>query len=127
MEENHLPAYTGRAQAAESCGERLAQRGQNALCCSLRDGKLLGVIAVADTIRETSRAAIRRFHEMGLHVVMLTGDNQVTAEAIRKELGIEEAISDVLPTQKEASIRSLQEKGHKVAMVGDGINDAPAL
>ena len=64
---------------------------------------------------------------MGLHVVMLTGDNQVTAEAIRKELGIEKAVSDVLPTEKEAHIRQLQEQGHKVAMVGDGINDAPAL
>ena len=64
---------------------------------------------------------------MGLHVVMLTGDNQVTAEAIRKELDIERAISDVLPTEKEANIRALQEQGHKVAMVGDGINDAPAL
>ena len=64
---------------------------------------------------------------MGLHVVMLTGDNKVTAEAIRRELDIEEAISDVLPTEKEAHIRALQEKGRKVAMVGDGINDAPAL
>ena len=65
--------------------------------------------------------------KMGLHVVMLTGDNRVTAEAIRRELGIEKAISDVLPTEKEANIRALQEQGHKVAMVGDGINDAPAL
>ena len=88
---------------------------------------MLGVIAVADTVRETSRAAIQRFNQMGLHVVMLTGDNQVTAEAIRKELGIEKAVSDVLPTEKEAHIRQLQEQGHKVAMVGDGINDAPAL
>ena len=64
---------------------------------------------------------------MGLHVVMLTGDNKITAEAIRKQLSIEEAVSDVLPTEKEAVVRSLQEKGHKVAMVGDGINDAPAL
>ena len=105
---------------------KLAQEGKTPLLF-LRNGKLLGVIAVADTIRETSRAAIQRFNEMGLHVVMLTGDNKVTAEAIRKELGIEQAISDVLPTQKEAHIRSLQEEGHKVAMVGDGINDAPAL
>ena len=66
---------------------------------------MLGVVAVADTVRETSRAAIRRFNQMGLHVVMLTGDNQVTAEAIRKELGIEKAVSDVLPTEKEAHIR----------------------
>ena len=78
-------------------------------------------------MRETSRAAIRRFRAMGLNVVMLTGDNRKTAEAIRKELDIGEAIADVLPTQKEAVIRRLQEQGHKVAMVGDGINDAPAL
>ena len=64
---------------------------------------------------------------MGLHIVMLTGDNKVTAQAIPKELQIEEVISDVLPTEKEAKIRSLQQQGHKVAMVGDGINDAPAL
>ena len=126
LEENHLPATLEERSAAKSVVNKLAQEGKTPLLF-LRDGKLLGVIAVADTIRETSRAAIQRFNEMGLHVVMLTGDNKVTAEAIRKELGIEQAISDVLPTQKEAHIRSLQEGGHKVAMVGDGINDAPAL
>ncbi len=105
---------------------RLAGEGKTPLIFA-RDGQIQGIIAVADTVRESSRAAIRRFGEMGLHVVMLTGDNQVTAEAIRRELGIETAISDVLPTEKEAHIRALQEKGHKVAMVGDGINDAPAL
>lgn len=92
-----------------------------------QDGQITGIIAVADTIRESSREAIRTFREMGLRVVMLTGDNQITASAIRQELGIGEAIADVLPTEKEACIRSLQEKGAKVAMVGDGINDAPAL
>ena len=126
LEENHLPATLEERSAAKSVVNKLAQEGKTPLLF-LRNGKLLGVIAVADTIRETSRAAIQRFNEMGLHVVMLTGDNTVTAEAIRKELGIEQAISDVLPTQKEAHIRSLQEEGHKVAMVGDGINDAPAL
>lgn len=126
LEENHQPATLEERSAAKSVVNKLAQEGKTPLLF-LRDGKLLGVIAVADTIRETSRAAIQRFNEMGLHVVMLTGDNKVTAEAIRKELGIEQAISDVLPTQKEAHIRSLQEEGHKVAMVGDGINDAPAL
>ena len=126
LEENHLPATLEERSAAKSVVNKLAQEGKTPLLF-LRDGKLLGVIAVADTIRETSRAAIQRFNEMGLHVVMLTGDNKVTAEAIRKKLGIEQAISDVLPTQKEAHIRSLQEEGHKVAMVGDGINDAPAL
>lgn len=126
LEENHLPATLEERSAAKSVVNKLAQEGKTPLLF-LRNGKLLGVIAVADTIRETSRAAIQRFNEMGLHVVMLTGDNKVTAEAIRKELGIEQAISDVLPTQKEAHIRSLQEEGHKVAMVGDGVNDAPAL
>lgn len=126
LEENHLPTAAEERSAARAAADRLAQEGKTPLLF-LRDGKLLGVIAVADTIRETSRAAIRRFSEMGLRVVMLTGDNKVTAEAIRKELGIEQAISDVLPTQKEAHIRALQEEGHKVAMVGDGINDAPAL
>lgn len=126
LEENHLPATAEERSAARAAADQLAQEGKTPLLF-LRDGKLLGVIAVADTVRETSRAAIRRFSEMGLRVVMLTGDNKVTAEAIRRELGIEQAISDVLPTQKEAHIRSLQEEGHKVAMVGDGINDAPAL
>ena len=111
---------------AEREVERFAREGKTPLLFA-RDGKLVGIIAVADTVRETSRAALARFREMGLHVVMLTGDNGMTAEAIRKELGIEKAVSDVLPTEKELHIRALQEGGHKVAMVGDGINDAPAL
>ena len=126
LEENRLPATAEERASAQAAVDRLAKEGKTPLLFA-RDGKLLGAIAVADTIRETSRAAIGRFQEMGLHVVMLTGDNQLTAEAIRQELGIEKAISDVLPTQKEAHIRALQEQGHKVAMVGDGINDAPAL
>ena len=111
---------------AQAHMERLANEGKTPLLFS-RDGVILGVIAVADTVRETSRAAIRRFRAMGLNVVMLTGDNRKTAEAIRKQLDIGEAIADVLPTEKEAVIRRLQEQGHKVAMVGDGVNDAPAL
>ncbi len=125
MEENQLLDQETAGMAREQV-ERLAGEGKTPLLFA-RDGRLMGIIAVADTIRESSRAAIQRFGEMGLHVVMLTGDNRVTAEAIRKELGIEKAISDVLPTEKEANIRALQEQGHKVAMVGDGINDAPAL
>ena len=126
FKENHLPVTLEEQRIAEDAVERFAQQGKTPLLFA-REGALLGVIAVADTVRETSRAAIQRFNQMGLHVVMLTGDNQVTAEAIRKELGIEKAVSDVLPTEKEAHIRQLQEQGHKVAMVGDGINDAPAL
>ncbi len=126
MEENGLLQGGAAPRQAEAEIRRLAEEGKTPLLFA-RDGALVGIIAVADTIRETSRAAIRRFAEMGLHVVMLTGDNRITAEAIRKELGIEKAVSDVLPTEKEAKIRSLQQEGHKVAMVGDGINDAPAL
>lgn len=126
LEENHLPTTLEERSAAKSLVNKLAQEGKTPLLF-VRDGKLVGVVAVADTVRETSRTAIHRLQQMGLQVVMLTGDNKVTAEAIRKELGIQQAISDVLPTQKEAHIRTLQEEGHKVAMVGDGINDAPAL
>ncbi len=114
------------SDAVRKAVERLAAAGKTPLLFA-RCGTVSGVIAVADTIRETSRAAIRQFQTMGLQVVMLTGDNRLTAQAIREELGIAEAISDVLPTDKEACVRALQEKGHKVAMVGDGVNDAPAL
>lgn len=126
LKENQAFPSGEEARAAEQVVERLAQEGKTPLLFA-REGKLIGVVAVADTIQETSKSAIRQFQEMGLHVVMLTGDNRVTAEAIRAELGIEQAVSDVLPTQKEAHVRALQEQGHKVAMVGDGINDAPAL
>ena len=114
------------SDAVRKAVERLAAAGKTPLLFA-RCGTVSGVIAVADTIRETSRAAIRQFQAMGLQVVMLTGDNRLTAQAIREERGIAEAISDVLPTDKEACVRALQEKGHKVAMVGDGVNDAPAL
>ena len=114
---------------SESIRERLddlAHAGKTPLLFAM-DGAVVGIIAVADTIRPTSRAAIEAFKARGLHVVMLTGDNAATAEAIRAELGIEEVISDVLPADKESHIRALQERGRRVAMVGDGINDAPAL
>lgn len=90
-------------------------------------GKIAGVVAAADEVRPTSKAAIETFHKMGLHVVMLTGDNEQVAKAVASRLGIEEVIAGVLPTGKEASIRALQEQGRVVAMAGDGINDAPAL
>lgn len=113
-------------QNARDTLNKLAMQGKTPLLFA-KENSLIGIIAVADTVRDSSAAAIRAFLDMGLHVVMLTGDNHMTAEAIRAQLGIEEAISDVLPTEKEACIRRLQEKGAKVAMVGDGINDAPAL
>lgn len=89
--------------------------------------KLLGIIAVADVVKPTSREAIELFKSMGIDVVMLTGDNKKTAEAIRAQLHIDRVVAEVLPQDKEKEIRTIQEGGKKVAMVGDGINDAPAL
>ncbi|MCI8996102.1 MAG: heavy metal translocating P-type ATPase [Lachnospiraceae bacterium] len=103
----------------------LAGTGKTPLFFS-RDGKLLGIIAVADVIKEDSPRAVQELKNMGIHVVMLTGDNERTARAIGAQAGVDEVIAGVLPEGKEAVIRSLKEKG-KVAMVGDGINDAPAL
>lgn len=104
----------------------LAQKGKTPLCFS-DNNILLGVIAVADTIKPTSKKAIEEFKNMGINIVMLTGDNKNTAEAIRKELNIDKVIAEVLPQDKEKEVRKIQESGKKVAMIGDGINDAPAL
>ena len=106
--------------------ESLAGEGKTPLYFQ-RDGRLLGVIAVADTPRRESKVVVHELRDLGVRVVMLTGDNHRTAEAVRRRLGIDEVISDVLPDDKEQAIRRLQEGGHKVAMVGDGINDSPAL
>ena len=105
--------------------EKLASKGKTPLFFG-GAGRLLGVIAVADTIKEDSPEAIRQLQNMGIRVVMLTGDNQRTADAIGRQAGVDEVIAGVLPDGKEAVIRQLQTSG-KVAMVGDGINDAPAL
>lgn len=105
--------------------EKLAEQGKTPLFFA-EDGKLLGIIAVADTIKADSAEAIRQMQQMGIHVVMLTGDNQRTAEAIGAQAGVDEVVAGVLPEGKEAIVRKLQQHG-KVAMVGDGINDAPAL
>ena len=104
---------------------RLAAEGKTPLFFG-GAGRLMGVIAVADTLKEDSPRAIRELQNMGIRVVMLTGDNQRTADAIGRQAGVDEVIAGVLPDGKEAVIRRLQESG-KVAMVGDGINDAPAL
>lgn len=105
--------------------EQLAEQGKTPLFFS-RDGVLLGIIAVADVIKEDSVQAVKEMRNMGIHVVMLTGDNERTARAIGKQVGVDEVIAGVLPDGKENVIRALKQKG-KVAMVGDGINDAPAL
>ncbi|MDD4047025.1 MAG: heavy metal translocating P-type ATPase, partial [Tissierellia bacterium] len=91
------------------------------------ENNVLGIISVADVVKPTSEAAIKEFEAMGIEVVMLTGDNKKTAEAIRKQLGITRAVAEVLPQDKEREIRKIQEQGRRVAMIGDGINDAPAL
>lgn len=105
--------------------ERLAEDGKTPLFFS-RNGKLTGIIAVADVIKEDSPRAVKELQNMGIRVVMLTGDNERTAKAIGQQAGVDEVIAGVLPDGKESVIRSLKQKG-KVAMVGDGINDAPAL
>ena len=111
--------------AIRSQAERLAEQGKTPLFFS-RDGALAGIIAVADVIKEDSPRAVRELQNMGIHVVMLTGDNERTAKAIGAQAGVDEVIAGVLPDGKESVIRALKQKG-KVAMVGDGINDAPAL
>lgn len=120
MEERKIP-LTDFQQIAE----KLAEEGKTPLFFA-EDGKLLGILALADTLKPTSKAAVDAFHEMGIDVVMLTGDHQRTADAIAKKLGIQ-AVAEVLPQDKEQEVRRLQEAGKKVAMIGDGINDAPAL
>ncbi|UQZ90323.1 copper-translocating P-type ATPase [Deltaproteobacteria bacterium Smac51] len=109
-----------------SKGEELAEAGKTSLYFT-RGGDLLGLIAVADVIKKTSRQAVSELKAMGLDVIMLTGDNAGTAEAVRREAGIDHVLAEVLPQDKEREVRALQERGKKVAMVGDGINDAPAL
>ena len=121
-------SYIGKlaalGEAEGKCAE-LAQQGKTPLLFAA-DGKLCGIIAVADTIKDDSRRAVEELRHMGIRVVMLTGDNQRTAEAIGREAGVDEVIAGVLPDGKEAVIRRLSQEG-RTAMVGDGINDAPAL
>ena len=106
--------------------EIFANDGKTSLYFAV-DNKFVGIIAVADTIKETSRQAIEDMRNMGLDVIMLTGDNAVTVNAIKNKLPLSSAVAEVLPSDKEEEVRKLQQSGHKVAMVGDGINDAPAL
>lgn len=104
----------------------LEQEGKTAMLVAL-DGKYAGMLAVADTIKATSKEAVSRLKEMGLEVMMITGDNRQTAQAIAMQAGIEHVIAEVLPEGKAEEVKKLQQQGKKVAMVGDGINDAPAL
>ena len=113
------------SDAMKRQAEQLAMQGKTPLFFA-KDEKLLGVIAVADVIKEDSPRAVAELQNMGIYVVMLTGDNERTAQAIGKEAGVDEVIAGVLPDGKEQVVRELQKKG-KVVMVGDGINDAPAL
>lgn len=121
-----LQALNAETSALTEHHEKLASQGKTPLYF-VRAGELLGCIAVADTVKPTSREAIGRLQAMGMRVLMVTGDNRSTAEAIRTQVGVDEAVAQVLPQDKEAVVRKLQQEGHIVAMVGDGINDAPAL
>lgn len=106
--------------------EELEANGKTAMLASI-EGQYAGLVAVADTVKETSKKAIKRLHDMNIEVIMMTGDNQRTATAIGREVGIDHVIAEVLPEGKAAEVKKLQAAGKKVAMVGDGINDAPAL
>ena len=131
-----LPCLAGNEQLMAEHGidtrahqkllERLADEGKTPLLFA-RGNRLVGILAAADMEKPSSLQAIREFEAMGIEAVMLTGDNERTAEAVRRRLGMTKAIAGVLPARKEAHIAKLQADGHKVAMIGDGINDAPAL
>ncbi len=121
-----LKEYSFSVAPLAAAAEQAADKGRTPLWVAI-DGELAGMIVVADTIKPTSIAAIRQLHRKGLHVVMLTGDNERTARAIALEVGVDAVIAGVLPQGKVDAIRRLQAEHHVVAMVGDGVNDAPAL
>jgi Cu+-exporting ATPase len=121
MEERGIPLA-----ALEESSDRLAGEGKTPIYVAL-DGGLSGIVAVADVVKQSSRAAIKELHKMGIEVAMITGDNKKTAAAIAKQVGIDHVLAEVLPQDKSNEVKKLQAQGHKVAMVGDGINDAPAL
>ena len=122
---SYISGHTTVSAQEQASFERLASEGKTPLCF-MKNGRLAGMIAVADVIKEDSPQAVKELQNMGIRVVMLTGDNERTARAIGAQAGVDEVIAGVLPDGKESVIRSLKEQG-RVAMVGDGINDAPAL
>jgi Cu2+-exporting ATPase len=124
MQSENVSPESMTALAAEAT--RLEGGGRTVVHVA-RAGQLIGLIAIADAVRPTSNATIAKLQERGVKVAMMTGDNQATAERIGKELGIDIVLAEVLPGQKAAKIKELQDQGNKVGMVGDGINDAPAL
>ncbi|HIY57007.1 MAG TPA: copper-translocating P-type ATPase, partial [Candidatus Tetragenococcus pullicola] len=113
-------------QSAQEESKTLASQGKTPMFIAT-DKKVIGIVAVADTIKETSREAIDKLHQMGIQVAMITGDNTQTAQAIAKQVGIDKVLSEVLPEDKASEVKKLQAENQHVAMVGDGINDAPAL
>lgn len=121
MEEKGISLSTEQKNQIQA----LAKQGRTPLLFA--DEQFLGIVAVADVVKPTSKEAVQKFRDYGIHVIMLTGDNEVTAQAIKEQVGIDEVIAGVLPTQKEEKISALKQAGHKVAMIGDGVNDAPAL
>ncbi|MDI9489603.1 MAG: heavy metal translocating P-type ATPase, partial [Bacillota bacterium] len=110
----------------EQISDKLADEGKTPMYIAI-SGKLAGIVAVADTVKESSKRAIESLHRMGIEVTMITGDNKKTAQAIARQVGIDRVLAEVLPQDKADKVKELQSKGRKVAMVGDGINDAPAL
>ena len=129
--------FAGNEKMMEEKGIGLSTEQKNQIHALAKQGKtpllfadekqFLGIVAVADVVKPTSKEAVQKFRDYGIHVIMLTGDNEVTAQAIKEQVGIDEVIAGVLPTQKEEKISALKQAGHKVAMIGDGVNDAPAL